>query len=819
MTFDEQSPPPLVVLRNMHTNLKKRNQGLKKWLSIVLFLSIFSSLSAQLGSIKGRVYDKKTNEPLAFATVLIEGTQIGASTDESGIFVIENVLPSFCVLEVRYVGYDNTFSPEIQVQGNQTTYIDIPVRAANRLLNEVVVRTRLNTKKIESPLSVLEVGVQQIEKTAGVNRDISKLAQTLPGVGVTDPQRNDLIVRGGGPAENVFYLDGVEIPIINHFTTQGSTGGAVGIINPDFVRNLSLYTGAFPASKPNALSSVMDIKLRDGDKERLRTKIAVGASDAGLTLEGPVGKRSTFIVSARQSYLQFLFQALGLPFLPTYNDFQLKYKLELNPKNHLTVIGLGAIDDMKLNLSLKKPTESQAYLLGYLPTYKQWNYTIGIVYKHFSDRHYNTLVASRNMLRNRNFKHIDNDPNKDKSMDYRSDEIENKLRFEQAIPDGFFNIRWGAGLKYATYTNQTYRQIFAQTGATSLTYDTKLSLVFYHAFGQFSKDFWDERLQLSLGVNLVGNSYNQSMANPLHQISPRLSATYALSDRWNLNANIGRYAAPPSYTTLGYRDGSGNLVNQHEQLKYIISNQLVAGVEMLPFDKAKFTVEGFYKQYENYPFSVADGLSIASKGADFGQIGDEEIQSIGKGRAYGVEFLLKVAEMNGLNITATYTLFKSEFTDKNNTYRPTSWDTGSLLNLIASYKFLKSWNVGTRWRWIGGKPYSPIDTQLSAQRMAWDIMHQPYLDYTQFNSLRLAPSHQLDMRIDKEFYFKKWLLNLYLDVQNLYNFQSESIPIYTNLDPDGTPQIDPNDPTKYRLRPIELKVGNVLPTVGIILKF
>lgn len=789
-----------------------------KYFFSFIFLLLYAVSFAQTGRVEGRVYDKSTNEPLAFATVIIEGTTSGTVTDIEGNFRIKDVVPSFVVLEVRCVGYENTLSPEIQVQGHQISYIDIPVKSSNRLLDEVVVRSRLNAKKIESPLSVLEVGVQQIEKTAGVNRDISKLAQTLPGVGITDPQRNDLIVRGGGPSENVFYLDGVEIPIINHFTTQGSTGGAVGIINPDFVRNLSFYTGAFPASKPNALSSVMDIKQRDGDKERVRAKVALGASDAGLTLEGPLGKRSTFIASARQSYLQLLFKLLGLPFLPTYNDFQFKYKLALNQKNYFTVIGLGAIDDMKLNLSIDKPTESQSYILGYLPTYKQWNYTVGIVYKHFSEQYYNTFVASRNMLRNRNFKYKDNDNTKPKTMDYLSDEVENKIRFEQVRPDGLLKITWGIGLKHATYTNETYRQFLSNGTVQSLDYDTKLDVLFYHAFGQFSKDFWEDRLQLSLGINVVGNNYNHSMANPLHQLSPRLSATYSLSEKINLNANIGRYLAPPSYTTLGYRDAKGTLLNQNEQLKYIVSNQLVIGVEAQPIKKTRLTVEGFYKRYENYPFSVTDGLSIASKGADFGQVGDEEILSKGKGRAYGVELLFNVKEMDGLNLTATYTLFKSEFTDKDNVYRPTSWDTGSLLNLMLSYKFLESWNVGTRWRWLGGKPYSPIDDMLSSQRLAWDIMHQPYADYTRFNSLRLAPSHQLDIRIDKEFYFKKWLLNLYIDVQNLYNHQSESIPIYTNLDTNGKQQIDPNDNTRYVLRPIELKVGNVLPTVGIIIK-
>ena len=121
-----------------------------------------------------------------------------------------------------------------------------------------------------------------------------------------------------------------------------------------------------------------------------------------------------------------------------------------------------------------------------------------------------------------------------------------------------------------------------------------------------------------------------------------------------LHPIFGRYALRPAYTTLGYKDiNTGALVNQNENLRYTISNQAIAGVEFLKGNKLRLTVEGFYKQYQYYPFSVADGLSTASKGTGYGQVGDEEIVSTGKGRAYGVEFLLKIMEMKNLNVTAT----------------------------------------------------------------------------------------------------------------------------------------------------------------------
>ena len=796
---------------------------MRKPILISLLLVISFITYAQKGTIEGRVYNEKNNEPLEFATIQIQGTLIGSTTDLNGKFIFTGIDPGFVRLIVSYVGFETTVSAEIQVLGNQTTFIDIAVPESSTLISEVVIRPNVNLKKIESPVSFATVSVKDIEKAAGVNRDVSKVLQTLPGVGATDPNRNDLIVRGGGPSENVFYLDGVEIPIINHFATQGSSGGAVGVINPDFVREINFYTGAFPASRSNALSSVMDIRQKDGSSDRIHTKLAVGASDAAFTLDGPIGEKSTFIVSARQSYLQLLFKLIGLPFLPTYNDFQVKYKYKIDQKNELSFIGIGAIDNMTLNTGLQETgTEAQKYLLNYLPIYEQWNYAVGAVYKHFSDRYFDTWVLSRNMLRNNNYKYENNDEARPKISDYRSDEAENKLRFERSYPDLPVKILVGAGLTYSHYTNSTNRKAFVDGSLTDLIYSTDLNLWAYQAFIQASDTYYDDRLSLSLGINTIGNNYNKNMGNPLNQISPRFSASYRISDKWDLNGNIGRYAMRPAYTTLGYKDADGNFANQNEQLKHIISNQAIAGFEFRPSDITRFNLEGFYKQYENYPLSVREGISIAGKGTDYGQIGDEEIISTGKGRAYGIEFSGKLFDWKKLNSTVTYTLFKSEFTDNDGTYRPSNWDTRHMVNLISSYRLPRNWNISMRWRYVGGAPYSPVDMELSGSKAAWSVTNQAYIDYTNYNTQRLKNAHQLDLRIDKEFYYKQWMLNLYADVQNAYNFQSENPPIYTNRTPEGLvmdSSYDPGIPEgRQELRKIETYSGTVLPTIGIIIK-
>ena len=790
----------------------------KLYYSLLVLLLSVTTLLAQQGTVKGQVYSMKSNDPLELATVRVQGTKLGARTDVEGRFVISGVKPGFVRLIVTMLGYETTTSAEVQVVGNQTSFIDIALDEASTSLSEVVVRPNMRLKRAESPLSLQTLGIKQIEKSAGANRDISKLVQTLPGVGATDPNRNDLIVRGGGPSENVFYLDGIEIPVINHFSTQGASGGVVGMINPDFVREISFYTGAFPASRTNALSSVMEIKQRDGDADHMHLKASVGASDAALTIEGPLGKKSSFIASARQSYLQWLFKAIKLPFLPTYNDFQLKYKHRFNAHNELTILGIGAIDNMSLNTQLQTTgTEVQRYILSYLPQYKQWNYTVGAVYKHYGSGHVDSWVLSRNMLRNSSVKHQNNDPTLPKLSEYQSDETESKLRYERVYTTLPFKLSFGAGLRYADYRNQDERLTYRSGQVVPLSYDAHIRLLAYSAFAQASDEYLDKRLKLALGVNLVGNTLNSAMSNPLPQLSPRFSASFALTDDIDLNANFGRYAMQPSYTSMGYRTSDGTYPNK-ARLRYIMSNQAVLGAEYHPGEYLRFSAEGFYKSYSAYPISEAEGISLASKGTEYGQVGAEAVLSTGQGRAYGVEVVARLMPWHQFSATATYTLFRSEFTDKTGIYRPSSWDTRQMINLLISYRMGKSWYLSASWRYSSGAPYTPIDMELSTNKAAWAVTNRAYPDYSQFNTLRLPAKHQLDLRLDKEFYFKRWMLNLYLDVQNAYLSSYVSAPVYTNRDTSGRVMDHPTDPERQQLRQLDYYSKVILPTLGLIVK-
>ena len=794
---------------------------MKKYLfSTLIILSLVSFSAFGQGLLKGRVFNLKNNEAIPFATVGISETTKGTITDDQGNFTLENLEPGFYKLKITAVGYKTYFTESFRITIATGATISAPLDEDNVKLDEVVIRPSSFRKKEESPVSLRTIGIEEIEKSPGSNRDISKVIQSFPGVASSSAFRNDIIVRGGGPSENKFYLDGVEIPNVNHFATQGASGGPVGIINVDFLREVNFYSGAFPSSRGNALSSVLEFNQREAN-EKLKFRGTLGASDLALALEGPLSKNTTFMASVRRSYLQFLFQAIGLPFLPTYNDFQFKVKTKLNAKTELSFIGLGALDQSKLNLTANK-TEEQRYILGYLPENNQWNYTLGVVLKHFTDRGNDTYVLSQNKLNNSAIKYQDNVVLPSKlNLDYNSYELETKFRYEHNYRSSSdFKINYGVDLQHASYYNHTYRKSFDLNMPYTISYQSNLSFNKYAAFGQVSHAYLDQLLNLSFGLRADGANYSTAMANPLKNISPRLSASLRLTPGTSLNFNVGQFAQLPSYTTLGYRDASGSLVNQATGLAYIHVNHYVAGVEFRPSDNSQITVEGFYKRYTNYPFCVKDSVSLASKGADYGVYGDEAVTSTSKGRAYGFEVLGRLKRYKQLNAIATYTFVRSEFTDKNGEFLPSSWDNRHLLTITATRNLKKNWDLGFKWRYLGGAPYTPWDLNRSAIKTAWDAQGAGYLDYSRFNKSRLNAYHQLDVRVDKSWYYKKWSLMLYFDIQNAYNFKSDQPDYLVRVEnASGNPMTDPQNSSKYLLKTIKSNGGTVLPTIGVMIEF
>ena len=789
-------------------------------LLLLLFTGIELLQAQQTYSIKGIVKDATNGEPVSFANVVIWNTIEGTVTDEDGLFEITGITPGSYRLQASFIGYKPTVTAEFRIS-NKDLFFPIELEESNESLQEVNIVASPFRKTPESPIGLRVIGFKEIEKSAGGNRDISRVVQSFPGVASPAAFRNDLMVRGGGPSENRFFLDGVEIPNINHFSTQGASGGPVGIINPDFIREVDFYSAAYPASRGNALSSVLDFKLQDGNKEKFSLRGVIGASDIGLSINGPAGEKTTYQVSVRRSYLQFLFDMIGLPFLPTFTDAQFKVKHTFNRKNELTILRLGAIDNMKLNTNMEDMSEKNQYILAYLPVVKQKTYTLGAVYKHYSGNNIHTLIVSRSLLNNRNIKYKDNDENAEENLtlNYHSDEIENKLRSENIFRFSSFRLNIGGNLEYTTYTNRTYQKLFTTTPKI-INYHTNLALLKWGIYTTVIYESKNERFTSSLGMRTDANNYSSDMNNLFNQFSPRLSLSYRLFETIFLNGNIGRYYELPPYTVLGFKDNQGNYLNKDNHLTYIRSDQAGLGLEYRPTSYLKFSAEGFYKKYDQYPMSLIDSIPLASKGTDYGVLGNEAVNSTATGRAYGLELTGRWYNYKGLTFIASYTFVRSEFKDGRGSgkYISSAWDNRHLFTFSGTYTLPKNWDIGAKLRVVGGAPYTPYDIEKSSLVEAWDASGSLYYDYSRFNSERLKPFTQLDIRVDKTFYLNKFMLGAYIDIQNILNSKYKEQDVYIKTGKILNPEA-PLQQQRYELKPVELCTGTLLPSIGVMIEF
>ena len=790
---------------------------MKKNVLLLLLLGLLTTVSAQpTHRIKGTVIDKASRQPLEFINVLVLGLGRGGVTDAEGHFNIGEVPPGIYRLQASAVGYKTILSPEYIVSTKDLT-IQIETEENLTELEGVTVTASPFRRDPESPVGLRIIGLQEIEKSPGANRDISRIVQSYPGVAFSPAgYRNDLIVRGGSPSENRFYLDGVEIPNINHFSTQGASGGPVGIINADLIREVNFYTGAFPTDRGNAMSSVLDFKLRDGDMERNSLKATLGASEVSLASNGHIGKKTSYLVSVRQSYLQFLFDMLGLPFLPTFTDAQFKLKTRFNANNELTILGLGGIDNMKLNTKLDG--EKAEYILSYLPKIQQETFTLGAVYRHYAGIHVQSVVVSHSYLNNRNTKYLNNDESSadNLSLKLRSVEQETKFRIENTSTFGNWKINFGANLDYSQYTNTTFQRVYIDEGRT-FDYHTYLGMWRWGIFGTINYATTDERFTASLGVRTDANNFSSGMKGMGDQLSPRLSLSYRLTDGLYLSGNAGLYYQLPPYTGLGFKDNNGAWVNKY--LRYMSVSQESLGLSWHPGNTFELSAEGFYKQYDKIPFSIADGIPLACKGNDYGVIGNEALSSTAQGRAYGIEILMKWLIAKKLNLASSFTLFKSEYrNNKQSEYIASAWDNRYIFNMSGTYNFPHNWSLGMKISCIGGAPYTPYDVEKSSLVTAWNAQGRPYYDYTKYNTGRLPAFGQLDVRVDKTFYLKRCMLGFYIDLQNVTNSKFKQPDILMSTGVIENPSA-PMAEQRYKMKYITQKSGTLMPTLGITFEY
>jgi len=822
-----------MIFNNMSTSLK-----LILALPLVFVLSL-SALAQGNGRISGTVSNRSNLQLLSGISITLSPGGKSTFSDSLGNFRITGINPGSYSLNLSGVGFQPKSLPNIVITTGNETVLNIELEPAVTQLTDIVITNKKSTAKaatLENPLSVQRLTTEDIKANPGGNFDISKVIQSLPGVGggvAGGSYRNDIIIRGGAPSENVFYLDGIEVPIINHFATQGSGGGPQGILNVSFIEDVKLSTSAFDARYDNALSSVFQFKQKTGNANRLQGNFRLSATDVSATFDGPLSKKTTFLASARRSYLQLLFEAIDLPIRPNYWDFQFKTTTKINSKTTLNILGIGAIDEF----SFARPKEAspeKLYVIGSNPLINQSSYTIGATLRRLINNGYINVALSRNTLDNNIEKFVDNEKPliEERTLNISSNETENKFRLDVTQNFDGWKLSYGTVAQLVEFDNsfsQLLRPAVKDANGNIIQSPfiinsyTQQNFLRYGAFLQAGKRVLGDRLALSGGLRMDANSFERSESNLLKQLSPRLSASYSLNDSWNVSASYGIYYRLPSYTQMTYFNTYLSSL-QPSQGDYIRSAHWVGGLEYLPSSTTRFTLEGFFKKYSNYPVSINDGISLANKGNGSEALGNEPVSQTGKGKAYGIEFFAQQKLTSRLFGVFSYTFYRSLFTGEDGKYAPANWDNRQLISFTAGYKFNKNWELGLKFRYQGAAPYTPYN--LGESRFSYLTLGTGVFDYSQVNSLRLPAFHSGDLRVDKKWNYRQFTLDLFLDVTNFYSSKAVGIPQYTfqrNADntafltTDGKPiQRNGSNAIPFIL---DNRDGLLLPTIGLIMEF
>lgn len=805
--------------------------------AVILWMSLFVSTAAfaQTAVLTGSVTDKNTLVPLTGVSVVIEGSVplIGTVTDEDGNFRL-TASPGSYTIRVSYVGYEDLTKFNVVLTSGNATVMNFELQEVSTTLGAVEIEAGPSAAvaTIETPLSTQGLSTEEIKSNPGGNFDISRVIQSLPGVSSSaGGVRNDIIIRGGAPNENVYYLDGIEVPVINHFTTQGSAGGPQGILNVSFIEEVTLSTSGFHARYDNPLSAVFQFKQREGNKDRVQGNIRMSGTELAATFDGPLTPKTTFMASARRSYLQYFFALIDLPIRPNYWDFQFKVTHQLNPKTSLTALGLGAIDEFSFAVP-KESTPEKEYVLRSNPFINQNSYTVGLSLQRLLNNGFMNISVSRNDFDNRLDKFEDGQNNVAslRTLGVDSEEVENKLRLDINKSVNGWKYSYGLMTQYVRFTNDFFSKVrkeirdenneIVQPGLT-LDFDNALDFFKYGAFAQVSRTFFKDRVSLSGGIRSDMNSFTDQGGNPLETLSPRLALSYALNGQFNLNASVGRYFKIPVYTVLGFQDADGNFLNRDTE--YIRSTHYVGGIEYLPNDDFRITAEGFFKKYSDYPVSTVRGTSLANEGADFGFIGNEAVDSNGEGRAYGAELFVQKKLTRKIFYVMAYTWYRSEFSGADQRLRPSGWDNRNLVSALLGRKLNRGWEVGLKFRYAGGAPYTPFD--MEASRLNYLSLGTGVQDLSRINSVRLKSFNQFDFRIDKKWNYRKFTFDLYFDVQNAFMSKTPATPDYTfQRNDDGSYQTTDNGPLKpdgSNAIPLLLEDDDpfFVPTLGFIAEF
>lgn len=719
----------------------------------VLLMSVFFPtlvFSQPLGSIKGSVSDAATLEPLVGVNIVVEGTFLGAASDANGNFTILNVPAGVYVVRVQYLGYETRSFTDIVVSTNRSSNIEVRLRESVLTGNEITVSAGYFQRDLQNPISQTSFNPEELRRSPGSGQELSRVLAALPGVAAVGEVSQDIMVRGGSPNENAFYIDNILMPGVVHFSMPGgSSNGPIGIVNTDLIADVRFSSGGYQSGYGQKLSSVSEITYRDGNRNGFQGDVLFSLAGMGLTAEGGVAdQRGSYIISARRSYLDLIADAINTGGAPRYNDIQGKFTFDVDNRNRLSAL-------LIYGQSLFKSTPEQAIESG-LPTYNELGsqqFTGGINHRYLWKGSGYTETSV--------------------SYSSKTDDLQN-IRLEDGLNSELFDIR---------------NQYAALRSVSRYVVSPRLNLEFggeiqieRHVYDYFIRGYRGRNDSPRPDLNLyqeidgvLGGVFGSVTFLPVRQwsittglrtdytshngnldISPRISTNYDLTERLSLNAAFGVY----------YQSNSRYLMSQaseNQKLDNMRSIHWVGGVAYLLTSDTRLTVEVYNKQYDQIPmFSGNTSGELPIYIPDDFMSTFSNLSSDGKAYARGVDVLLqkKLAENFYGMVSVSY--FRSKYQAQDGEWYNRNFDNRYLFNVIGGYRPNNRYEFSARWSYQGGRPFTPIDVIRSTE--TGDEIY----DLSRFNGDRMPAFHSLYLRVDRRFFFNRTSLVTFLETWNTY---------------------------------------------------
>ncbi|MBN1273820.1 MAG: TonB-dependent receptor [Candidatus Aminicenantes bacterium] len=726
-----------------------RKAGLYFWMPVFL-LAVSTPMLARgkttanlSGKIKGNVLDYDKQKPLSHVSVSISGTSWAALTDALGSYELPEVPSGYYVLTFERDGYYTDTRTDVRVRPGRATFVNVEMVAVRLINEERRVTANYFPSEPEKQGSQMQFNAEELRRDAGSAGDVSRALYEVPGIVKADEEANDLIVRGGSPVENGFYVDNIFVPNINHFPQWGASGGNINMLNMHFIDSLNIATGGFDASYGNRLSSIVEIGYREGNREKLAGQINLGIIGGGGQVEGPFAqKKGSFMLSAYRSYLDLIAGFIDTGNPSDYYDVQGKIVYDFNEANRLSFLTINGHSETKEDPEFEKESGIKNY------SWERFNTsTAGLTWRHiwgsqgFSD----TSISYSFMKAKDDGWYVSN----------------NETAYLFSYDNHWITFRNVNQLQWGTAHQFFFGAEAQHVSFQSLNFDDeekiKLNGTFASVFGTYVV-YPFENFFLSAGLR-----FDYFPLSERTHLAPRLSFSWVLTKRLSVNGSYGMF----------YQQMPLFLLRQHPDninLKDMRARHLILGFRYLLFPDTQLILEAYDKQYDNFPMSayapyffVIDDIS--GDDAMFSSWGS--LLDIGKAYARGVELTLQKKLAKNLYGLVSLTYFRSKYRDLMGNWRNRTYDNRFIVALSGGYRPNKYWDFNLRWTLMGGRAFSPVDEEKSIQ---YGI---PWYTYDDIMSGHLSPYKNLSFRVERRFYFNKSNLNIYIGAWNVLDFDNE----------------------------------------------